>query len=308
MNTITAFLYPCLLLAVPTIAQRCTPSPIMGPGPLYSELRPHVADGVICAPSDISPVNETKVATSIFTRVIRHGNNQLTISGKILDEDCSPVAGAHIDVWQTTPSGVYPSIVKPTKKGDCRGYMYSQSDGAFEIHTQLPGSYGLQFGSYGPIPGFDLPLWGARHIHLAIQAPGYVLLTTELQFDDDVIVGQDFRTKLEERPDAIYISGQDAEVTLDLVLTKAATAVEQELSLKNVAEQIYSKYCDGQMFDIPQPHAVCRPKVLKYFDPIFGIACVFLAVYLGLLSAVLFVLFKITSRVYHRDLSKTKKD
>jgi len=297
------------LQAAFAVAQdQCTPTPIMGPGPLYTNLRPHVKDGVICAPSEFSPVSTTKVATSLLTpRINRQGNNQISITGKILDEDCNPVAGALIDVWQTSPVGVYKSVSKDVSKGDCRGYTYSTEEGSFELHTQTPGSYGLQLGAYGPIHGLDFPVWGPRHIHVAIQAPGYLLLTTELHFDDDIAVGRDWRSKLEPtRPDAIVLPARP-DVTVNLVLTRAISPEDVERSHKTVTDQISELYCNG--VDVPQPHFVCRPELFKYVDPILGAATLILVVVVTLMGAVVFCLFQVCSLlVSNMSRKKTKVD
>jgi len=66
----------------------------------------------------------------------------------------------------------------------------SKSDGKYSFVTWKPGSYVILAGT---IDGFDLPPLLPQHIHVAVSAPGYKLLVTQLHFDDDLARFWDFR-------------------------------------------------------------------------------------------------------------------
>lgn len=93
---------------------------------------------------------------------------RLAIDGTVRALDCSPIAGALLEVWQADHGGRY----------DVRGPMLRarlQSDraGQYRIHTILPGRY-LNGAQYRP-----------AHVHLRISAPGHTALVTQLYFEGD---------------------------------------------------------------------------------------------------------------------------
>lgn len=108
-----------------------------------------------------------------------------TIPGKkikvidtVKDADGKPVAGALVYFYHTDSRGWYaadaPHVLQ--NEGDIRharlfGYIKTDKDGKFEIHTIKPAGY----------PKSDLP----AHIHVHVSATGYRSFGTEFLFDDD---------------------------------------------------------------------------------------------------------------------------
>lgn len=84
----------------------------------------------------------------------------ILISGRVLDQDCAPVAGAKVDLWQTDAEGRYDN-----SGYTLRGHTIAGEDGAYAIETIEP----------APYPGRP------SHIHVKVFAPdGRELLTTQL--------------------------------------------------------------------------------------------------------------------------------
>lgn len=84
----------------------------------------------------------------------------LLISGRVLDQDCAPIAGAKVDFWQTDAAGAYDN-----SGYTLRGHTIAGEDGAYAIETIEP----------APYPGRP------AHIHVKVFAPdGRELLTTQL--------------------------------------------------------------------------------------------------------------------------------
>jgi len=85
----------------------------------------------------------------------------LVVTGRVLDTDCRPVAGALLDFWHCDDAGVYDNAGYRL-----RGHQFADADGRWRLETILPATY----------PG------RTRHIHVRVQPPGGTILTTQLYF------------------------------------------------------------------------------------------------------------------------------
>jgi protocatechuate 3,4-dioxygenase beta subunit len=92
----------------------------------------------------------------------------LRFGGRVLDRDCRPIPGARMEVWQADHAGAY-----DLKGFHLRGHLLLADDGAYTVHTIIPGRY-LNGDQYRP-----------AHIHVKLAAPGYQPLTTQLYFAGD---------------------------------------------------------------------------------------------------------------------------
>ena len=89
---------------------------------------------------------------------------RLTLTGRVLDTRCQPIANALLDFWQADAAGAYDN-----RAFRLRGHQFSSPAGLYQLDTVLPGLY----------PG------RTRHIHVKVQAPGGRVLTTQLYFPDE---------------------------------------------------------------------------------------------------------------------------
>jgi protocatechuate 3,4-dioxygenase beta subunit len=90
------------------------------------------------------------------------GGTPLLLTGKVLDQNCEPVAGAKLDFWQTDASGEYDNVGYRM-----RGHQFTDGDGNYALETILPGVY------TGRPP----------HIHVKVNAPGGPVLTSQIYFE-----------------------------------------------------------------------------------------------------------------------------
>jgi len=86
---------------------------------------------------------------------------KLIVTGYVLTRDCRPVVRARLDFWQADERGEYDNT-----GFRLRGHQFTDSAGRYYLETIVPGLY----------PG------RTRHIHVKIQAPNQVALTTQLYF------------------------------------------------------------------------------------------------------------------------------
>jgi protocatechuate 3,4-dioxygenase beta subunit len=101
---------------------------------------------------------------------------RLTVTGRVLSPDCSPLAGAELDVWQADDDGRYDNDGVNDPVGGAyilRGRMTTDEQGRYSFQTVLPGHY-LNGAQYRP-----------AHIHVTVSADGHLPLTTQLYFEGD---------------------------------------------------------------------------------------------------------------------------
>jgi catechol 1,2-dioxygenase len=110
--------------------------------------------------------------------VIETEGEPLTISGTIFQSaDCStPVPNAIIDIWHCDTAGKYDD-----RGFKCRGLVKSDSNGKYLFKTIFPPSYGSR----------------PRHIHFKVRADGFRELTSQIYFQGDPNIQNDFAKRAE---------------------------------------------------------------------------------------------------------------
>lgn len=135
-------------------------------GPFHREGAPELPAG-----ANIAPRDENGMPT--------------IVSGRVLDVDGKPIAGALLDVWQVDSAALYDSQYPDSDELHMRGKFRSDNDGRYLFRTTRPVRY--------PIP-CDGPVgdmlnatgrhpWRPAHIHFVVSADGYEPVTTHI-FDD----------------------------------------------------------------------------------------------------------------------------
>lgn len=90
------------------------------------------------------------------------GGTPLLVTGRVLTQNCEPIAGAKLDFWQTDDQGQYDNIGYRM-----RGHQFTDENGNYALETVLPGEY----------PG------RTPHIHVKVFAPsGEEWLTSQIYF------------------------------------------------------------------------------------------------------------------------------
>lgn len=97
----------------------------------------------------------------------------IEVSGRILDENCNPVNGAIVEIWQANHYGKYNHEYNPDGQHDPNfqgwGQVITKQDGKYSFITIIPGLYGQR----------------ARHIHFKISKRGYHEMVTQLYFQGE---------------------------------------------------------------------------------------------------------------------------
>ena len=94
----------------------------------------------------------------------------LVITGRVLNNDCTPVAGAILDFWHADDSGQYDNV-----GFRLRGHQFTDAEGNYRLETIVPGLY----------PG------RTRHIHVIVQGKDTRQLTTQLYWPHEAANARD---------------------------------------------------------------------------------------------------------------------
>lgn len=117
----------------------------------------------------------------------------LFVRGCVLDGDKRPVAGADVDVWHSSPVGLYEQQDPEQAEMNLRGMLTTDAQGRFWFRTVKPAGYPL------PVEGPVGDLLRAQkrqhyrpaHMHFMIVKPGFKTLISQVYVDDDPLLDKD---------------------------------------------------------------------------------------------------------------------
>ena len=116
------------------------------------------------------------------------------VSGRVLDQQGRPIAGATLDVWQANADGFY-DVQQPDVQPamNLRGVFTSDADGAYWFRSAKPRYYPIP--DDGPV-GKLLQALGrhpnrAAHLHFIVAAEGYDRIVTHIFTPDCRYLGED---------------------------------------------------------------------------------------------------------------------
>ena len=109
------------------------------------------------------------------------------VTGFVVDLDDRPVAGAEVDVWNTSAEGLYENQDPRQAEMNLRGRFVTDSSGRFSFRTVKPAGYPSPV--KGPV-GDLLRAQGRHnmrpaHIHFLISKPGYKTQFSQVYSGDD---------------------------------------------------------------------------------------------------------------------------
>jgi len=129
-----------------------------------------------------------------LTRLTGHGRaargTVIRVEGRVLDENCRPVAGALVDLWQTDSNGRYahPDDPNPARRDpNFQGWGQATTDreGRYAFRTIKPAAYPLEFLATGEAD--DSAGWRTPHIHFRVTKAGYRELATQMYFAGEAL-------------------------------------------------------------------------------------------------------------------------
>lgn len=123
-----------------------------------------------------------------LTRMVGHdepaAGEFIRVSGRVLDAECKPVAGALVDLWQADdnrryrhPADPNPAQQDPNLQG--WGQAVTDADGRYSFLTIKPAPYPLALLAGRPDESAG---YRTRHIHCRVSKRGYAEFTTQMYF------------------------------------------------------------------------------------------------------------------------------
>jgi protocatechuate 3,4-dioxygenase, beta subunit len=125
--------------------------------------------------------------TQVKGRPGRAAGEIVYVRGRVLDEACTPVAGALVEIWQANSRGRYdherdagnPRSLDPNFQSWAE--MLTDAEGGFRFKTIKPGAY----------PADDSGWIRPPHIHFRVSRRGYHELVTQMYFAGEPLNDRD---------------------------------------------------------------------------------------------------------------------
>lgn len=129
-----------------------------------------------CAPTSsdvLGPYYRAGAPSRVTIAAATEPGERLRLEGIVVGEDCAPLSGVVLDVWQADKDGAYyePNAGEPYR---LRGKLATADDGTWQLETIRPGNYKLGASS-----------WRPAHIHFTVSHPSFRKLTTQIYFESD---------------------------------------------------------------------------------------------------------------------------
>jgi len=111
----------------------------------------------------------------------------LFFKGRVQDAEGRPIAGAEVDVWHSSPVGLYENQDATQAEMNLRGKFTTGADGSFSFRSAKPAGYPV------PMDGPTGALLRAQqrhnfrpaHLHFLIYKPGFKTIASQVYTNDD---------------------------------------------------------------------------------------------------------------------------
>jgi catechol 1,2-dioxygenase len=148
----------------------------------------------------------------------------LHFRGQVRDMDGRPLSGAEIDVWQSSPNGLYENQDETQADMNLRGRFVTDEDGCFSFKSVRPAGYPIP--AEGPT-GALLRVQGRHnfrpaHIHFLIFKPGFKTITSQVYDPEDPNIESDSQYGVTESLLGCYVKQADDSYSLEFAFTLEA--------------------------------------------------------------------------------------
>ena len=143
-------------------------------GPFWREGAPRVANGGTLLRSPVP-------------------GDALFFKGWVRDLDRRPIAGVEVDVWHSSPVGLYENQDPTQAEMNLRGRFTTEADGSFAFRSVKPGAYPVPIeGPAGVLLGAQKRHnWRPAHLHFIFFKPGWKTIASQVYTSDDKYLDTD---------------------------------------------------------------------------------------------------------------------
>jgi catechol 1,2-dioxygenase len=117
----------------------------------------------------------------------------LFVNGRITDAAGQPLVGVEVDVWQSSPTGMYENQDRGQADMNLRGRLLTGADGSFRFRSVKPAGYPVP--THGPTGSLlraqQRHEFRPAHLHVMAYKPGFKTLVTQVFVDDDEYLTSD---------------------------------------------------------------------------------------------------------------------
>lgn len=123
--------------------------------------------------------------TQVPGRPVRAKGRVIYVRGRVVDENCRPIQGANVEIWQACASGKYNAPNDPNPAPLDPNFKYwaetfTNKDGEYMFKTIIPGAYPAA-------RDWDRP----PHIHFKVSKLGHRDLVTQMYFKGEALNDSD---------------------------------------------------------------------------------------------------------------------
>ena len=117
----------------------------------------------------------------------------LFVDAKVLDAARRPIVGAEVDVWHSSPVGLYENQDAEQADMNLRGKFHTDAAGAFGFRSVKPAGYPIP--TDGPVGALlkvqQRHCYRPAHLHFLIYKPGFKTLISQVYVNDDPYLDSD---------------------------------------------------------------------------------------------------------------------
>ena len=158
-----------------------------------------------CASGD-SLVRSPTPGPALFVRV------------EVIDDAGRPVDGAEVDVWHSSPQGLYENQDPSQAQMNLRGRFRTDAAGRFEFRSVKPSGYPIPID--GPVGALLKAAgrhnWRPAHLHFMVYKPGFKTLISQVYVAGDEHIGSDAQFGVTRTLVGAYVRHDSPAPELDL--------------------------------------------------------------------------------------------
>ena len=163
------------------------------------------------------------------------------MQGKVLDDNNNPIPNAIVEVWHANLKGNYSYFDQSQSDFNLRRTIETDENGNYQFRSILPSGYAVPPGGSTELLLSAIGRHGNRpsHVHFFVSAPGCRKLTTQINFEGDPYLWDDFAFATREGlvPDLTVIT--DAEKIKEKGLDQPFSSIDFDFTLHKEIEGIH---------------------------------------------------------------------